>query len=116
MMSLKRILLGTLMVFAGLVLIGCPDGSLFDLLGGAGGPTPGDGGAINVDAIDQTTIDISWAAATHDTTPAAEIEYQVYYAASGDIETPDDAAANGDAVPATWETERESASRSLPHA
>ncbi len=109
MMNLKRTVLGTLIVFAGLLLIGCPDGSLFDLLGGGDGPTPGDGGAISVETIHQTTIDISWSAASDETTTAADIEYQVYYATSDQFSTPEDAAANGSAVFANWTAATESA-------
>jgi hypothetical protein len=43
----------------------------------------------------QTTIDLSWNAATDDVTAAASLQYQVYYSASNNIDTVANAEANG---------------------
>ncbi|MEE8440137.1 MAG: hypothetical protein V3S41_00325, partial [Spirochaetia bacterium] len=102
MTNLRRIVLGTLIVSAAFSLVGCPDVSLLDGLGGATGPTPGNFGAISVDAFDRTTISISWTAATDDKTAAAEIEYQVYYSTSNNIGTAENAGTNGTTVFTDW--------------
>ncbi|MCK4514282.1 MAG: fibronectin type III domain-containing protein, partial [Spirochaetaceae bacterium] len=109
MMNLKRVLLGTLIVSAAFLLIGCPDGSFLDGFGDPTGPIPGNDGMITIDSYGQTTVEISWTAAMDNTTAAADIEYQVYYATSDQLSTPENAIANGSAVFASFETARGSA-------
>lgn len=60
-----------------------------------GTPTPGDSGNLSVTQVTDTTVDLSWAAASDTVNTHAELKYRVVYSSSDDISTVTDALENG---------------------
>jgi len=58
-------------------------------------PTPGTLTASNPTS---SSVDLSWTAATDDVTPAAELEYRVYYSLEDNLDTVENVLANGTAA------------------
>ncbi|MCF8365823.1 MAG: hypothetical protein K9H16_08580 [Bacteroidales bacterium] len=60
-------------------------------------PTPGESGEILTTVAGFTQINLSWAHASDDLTPQADLEYLVYYSTSDNITTVNECEANGTA-------------------
>ncbi len=72
------------------VMLGCPTDSITGELNGGGGndtaaPVPGDNGAIVCSNPTATSVDLSWTAASDNTTATEDLEYQVFYSTSDNI-------------------------------
>ncbi len=58
-------------------------------------PVPGDNGQIEITKIENTSIEIKWAAASDDQTPSENLEYKVYYSQNDNIQDAEQAELNG---------------------
>ncbi len=72
-------------------------------------PAPGDSGAISTGNVTETSVELSWAVASDDT--SAFLDYKVVYLASDDIDTVTDAEENGTTV-TDWSTDLTNATAS----
>ncbi|MCB9657694.1 MAG: fibronectin type III domain-containing protein [Sandaracinaceae bacterium] len=70
---------------------GSPDEGLTD----GTPPEPGATGALTADNPTSSTVDLSWTAATDDTTAATSLQYRVYFAEDGALDTVANVLANG---------------------
>gem|GEM_PF-4978923 len=96
----------TIFAFA---FLGCPTESLISGLDGGSGsgndttaPVPGGSGMITASNIRSTSLDLSWTAATDETTPQGILEYRVYLSESDNIDSVSDIEDNGDQVTLGW--------------
>lgn len=60
-------------------------------------PTPGNSGTLTFSEEDSSSITVDWTAASDETTAASDLQYQVYYSTSNNIDTVDNLEANGTA-------------------
>jgi hypothetical protein len=78
-----------------IILFACQDPVLPQSPGDTTAPTPGNSGLLACSDNEALSITLSWAKASDDVTPAAELLYRLFYSASNNIATVAQAEANG---------------------